>query len=88
MANINTKFSSGDQVYLKYNGKIYGGVVTFIEISVGFGWWFTNIKYCIQTGMESGINNIPEEHLFTTSKEAELDEDWKSSTIMFNGYNY
>ncbi len=85
MANISTKFSSGDQVYLKYNGKTYGGIVTFITISVG---WFTIIKYCIQTGMESGIDNIPEEHLFTTSKEAELDEDWKSSTIMFNGYNY
>ena len=83
MANISTKFSSGDQVYLKYNGKIYGGIVTFIEISVG---WFTCIKYYIQTGIER-IDNIPEEHLFTTSKEAELDKDWKSSTIMFNVYN-
>jgi hypothetical protein len=84
MATISTKFEKGDQVFLKYDGKLHGGIITFVEISVG---WFTRIRYCIQTGMESGIDNIPEEHLFTTSKEAELDKDWESGIIRFNGYN-
>ena len=36
--------------------------------------------------MESGVDNVPEEHLFATSEEAEADKDWTNGAIRFIGY--
>jgi hypothetical protein len=86
MATLTTKHSRHDWVYFKYNGKIHSGEVIAIEAKQGV---FTNewrVIYDLQTGMDCGVNNIPEEHLFATREEAEADKDWENRGVIFCGY--
>jgi hypothetical protein len=86
MATLTTKHSRHDWVYFKYNGKIHAGEVIAIDAKQGV---FTNVwtvKYNLQTGMDCGVENIPEEHLFATREEAEADNDWESRCVIFCGY--
>jgi hypothetical protein len=86
MATLETKFNRNDSVFFKYNGKIHGGVILSIEAHLGIfdSKWF--VRYNLQTGMESGVDNVPEEHLFATSEEAEADKDWTNGAVRFIGY--
>lgn len=86
MATLETKFNRNNSVFFKYNGKIYGGVILSIEAHLGIfeSKWF--VRYNLQTGMECGVDNVPEEHLFATREEAEADKDWTNSAVRFIGY--
>lgn len=86
MATLTTKHSRHDWVYFKYNGKIHAGEVIAIKAKLGD---FTNVWsviYDLQTGMDSVVNYIPEEHLFATREEAETDKDWESRVVKFCEY--
>lgn len=86
MATLETKFNRNNSVFFKYNGKIYGGVILSIEAHLGIfeSKWF--VRYNLQTGMACGVDNVPEDHLFSTSEEAEADKDWTNSAVRFIGY--
>ena len=86
MASLETKFNKNEVVFLKYNGKVYGGQILSIDAHLGIferEWW---VKYDIQTGEDSGINHIPQEHLFRTREEAEADVKWENHAVRFIGY--
>ena len=86
MATLTTKHSRHDWVYFKYNGKIHAGEVIAIDAKQGVFTDVWTVKYNLQTGMESGVENIPEEHLFATREEAEADKDWENRCVIFCGY--
>ena len=86
MANLETKFNRNEVVYLKYNGKVYGGHIVSISATLATfqqEWW---VKYDIQTGEDTGIDYIPQEHLFRTKEEAEADVKWDDYKVRFIGY--
>lgn len=86
MATLNTRFNKNDSVFFKHNGKIYSGVIIRFEASLGVfdNEWF--VRCNLQTGMDCGVDNIPEEHLFATREEAEADKDWTNHLVRFIGY--
>ena len=86
MATLTTKHSRHDWVYFKYNGKIHSGEVIAIEAKQGVFTDEWRVRYDLQTGMDCGVNYIPEEHLFATSDEAEADKDWENRCVIFCGY--
>ena len=86
MASLETKFNKNEVVFLKYAGKIFAGNILCIDATLAVfekQWW---VKYDIQTGEDSGICHIPEEHLFRTREEAEADKVWASRAIVFHGH--
>ena len=86
MASLETKFNKNEVVFLKYNGKVYGGHIVSIYATLATlqrEWW---VKYDIQTGEDTGIDYIPQEHLFRTREEAEADVKWDNYPIRFIGY--
>jgi hypothetical protein len=86
MATLETKFNRNDSVFFKYNGKIHGGQILSIEAHLGIfdSKWF--VRCNIQTGGDCGVDNVPEEHLFSTREEAEADKDWTNGAVRFIGY--
>jgi hypothetical protein len=86
MATLTTKHSRHDWVYFKYDGKIHAGEVIAISAKQGVFTDVWTVEYDLQTGMDSGVNRIPEEHLFATREEAEADKDWESRCVIFCGY--
>ena len=86
MATLTTRFERNEKVFLKHNGKIYGGIILSISATLGIWereWWEF---YDIQTGEDSGIDHIPAEHLFRTREEAEADSHWENRCTKFIGY--
>ena len=86
MATLVTKFEKNEQVFLKWSDKIYCGVILSIDAHLGIfekEWW---VKYDLQTGEDTGINHIPQEHLFRTREEAEADVKWENHAVRFIGY--
>lgn len=86
MANLETKFNRNEVVFLKYNGKVYGGHIVSISATLATlqqEWW---VKYDIQTGEDTGIDCIPQEHLFRSREEAEADKTWENRNVTFIGY--
>ncbi len=86
MATLTTKHSRHDWVYFKYNGKIHAGEVISIEAKQEDFTSVWTVRYDLQTGMDSIVNNVPEEHLFATREEAEADKDWENRCVKFCGY--
>lgn len=86
MATLTTKHSRHDWVYFKYDGKIHSGEVIAIEAKQGVFTDEWRVRYDLQTGMDCGVNYVPEEHLFKTSDEAEADKDWENRGVIFCGY--
>ena len=85
MAILETKFNQNHQVFFKYDGNVIPGVIISIEAHLGI--WANNwsIWYNLQTGEDSGVDGIPEEHLFLTRQEAEADTKWESRKVKFFG---
>lgn len=86
MATLNTKFNRNDQGFFKYNGKIYCGVVISIDARMGIFESDWKVWYNLQTGMDDGVDRIPQEHFFATRAEAENDAAWESRNVKFFGY--
>ena len=85
MASLETKFNRNHQVFFKYDGKVISGVIISIDAHLGIWqskWW---VSYNLQTGEDSGVDGIPEEHLFLTRQEAEADTKWESRKVKFIG---
>lgn len=86
MATLNTKFNRNSQGFFKYDGKIYCGVVISIDARQGIFEDTWKVWYNLQTGEDSGVDSIPEEHFFSTREEAENDASWESRRVKFFGY--
>lgn len=86
MATLNTQFNRNDQGFFKYNGKIYCGVIISIDARQGIFEHTWKVWYNLQTGEDSGVDHIPEEHFFATRAAAENDVAWENRNVRFIGY--
>lgn len=86
MATLETRFNKNEQLFFKYDGKIYTGVIISIDACFACfqnDWW---VFYNFQTGEDCGIDHIPQEHCFRTREEAAADENWQNHRVRFIGY--
>jgi hypothetical protein len=83
MATLVSKFNRNEQVFCKHHGRIVSGVIISIKATLAplqKEWW---VFYDLQTGECSGVDHIPEEHLFRTREEAEADGKWDNHAVKY-----